>query len=634
MNNQYYYNVQRSLYDIYNEPKKKNSYIKIIIPIILIFLIVISFLLFKLIFNNSNNKSRTFMIYMVGSDLESKSKQGTYSLSDIDGKNIDLINNNIIVMVGGAEKWHNFVNKDEIGIYELTSDGFIKKESFPVESMGSSSTLEKFLDYSYSKYPADEYEMIFWNHGLGAIGIEQDEVSKDFLTISELNNAFRNSPFNNKKIETTIFYNCLASNIHIANIMKKYSKYMVASEEIFYLSKSLKRLSFLEDVKKDDTGYDIGYEFIKKSDKVVGEYNDSHVKSIDSTLSIIDLEKIDSLNTKLNNFIKTININKNYYDIANYRRNTYTYGIEQTYDYDMVDLYDMVESLGKITNNNMLAKEVLSEINDTVKYSSNIKAPSNGISVYFPFFGKTTSIETHLSMFNKVFNDNYYSFINEFYQTRSGVKRSNKGYNKLSNEIIYEDGYISLELTPEEKDKYYESNIYLFSKENDRYNLLFKRDIGLMSSKMLFSGAFNKLLSVNNNVVSYDNYKAYGKLSDGSDVLNVKFDVSINMIGNDDINDVNINEVILDSNEYISSSIVELEDYNNISFAKISYSLFENGEFNEDFKDTITKEYIDLSKDDLNISYVNNYINEYYALIEMQDIYGETYYSSIKLISN
>ena len=623
-----YYNVQRNFYnwDNYQPVKEKPKRNKFIIPIIIFVLLLSSFLVYKVVFDKSHKKDRTFMIYMVGSDLESKSKQGTFSLSDIVGNNIDLRNNNVVLMVGGAEKWHNFVNKDEIGIYELTNAGFEKKEQLPVDSMGSSTTLEKFLDYSYKEYPADKYDMIFWNHGLGAIGIEQDELSKDFLTINELNNAFRNSAFNKEKLELTIFYNCLASNLHIANIMKNYSNYMVASEEIFYLAKSLKRLSFLEDIKPSDTAYDIGYLFIEKSDKVVKEYNNSHVKKIDSTLSIIDLSEIDNLNTKLNKFIKTVDIDKNYYDISNYRRLTHTYGISQTYDYDTVDLYKLVQALGSITNDSILSNEVLNAISKAIKYTSNLNSYSNGISVYFPYFGKDSSIETHLSLFEKVFNDEYYSFINDFYQVRSGTKRVRRdtrgsSVNKLTNKVVKIDNALSIELNEEEKNNCQGANIYIFSKTNNKYNLLVSsNNIELVGNKLIYKD--NKILKVNDNIVSYDNGITYGKISDSSDTLNVKYSINNNKII----------ETILDDDEYISSSIIDFNDYDEVYFSKISYNLFENGELSEDFKDSKEIEYIKVDKDNINITYNDNNESEYYVLVELQDIYNDSYYSNLELI--
>ena len=624
------YNTLYSPSDYSHNEKKKNV-LGIVIPIMCVVLIASLVGLYLFIVSNNIKKERTFMIYMVGSDLESKSSQGTYSLEDIIGSNVDLNDNNVVLMVGGAEKWHNdFVDPDEIGIYSLTRNGFKKQKSLPLQNMGASDTLLTFLNYVYNNYKSDKYDMIFWNHGLGAIGIEQDELSKDFLTISELDNAFKNSKFSDNKLELTIFYNCLASNIHIANIMKNYSDYMVASEEIFYLSKVLNRLNFLEEVEVDDTAYDIGKLFIDQSDKVVTAYNETHTKKIDSTLSIIDLSRIDSLNNKLNNFIKTLDIKKNYYSISYTRKSAHTYGINQTYDYDTVDLYNLVEALSNYSSNEQLAKDVLNEINNTIQYTSNFNNYSKGISVYFPYYGSETSIQTHLSLFEKVFNDDYFNFINNFYQVRSGTKRArregNNQVNKLSNRVVKkQDGSLSITLTEEEKKNYQDANIYLFSKKDNRYELLLESNkLNLKNNELVFSN--NKLLKINNKIVSYidkDSTIVYGKIKDEDNEMNVKYSIGSN----------NIEEVILDSDNYISSSLLELDDYDKLSFNTISYELFENGLLNEDFKETIEKDSIDINKNDMKISLDNNTNSSYYVLIEMKDIYNDSYYSELEMIS-
>lgn len=627
---QNYYNQNKEFFDNSNNQgssKQQKNY-KVIVPFVVVALVLSSILIWYLLFSGSGKKERTFMIYMVGSDLETKSKQGTFSLADIIGENIDLKNNNIVLMVGGAEKWHNFVDPDEIGIYELTNLGFKKKKTLPIESMGSSNTLESFLDYTYDNYDSSKYDMIFWNHGLGAIGIEQDELSKDFLTLSELNTAFKNSHFNDDKLELTIFYNCLASNLHLANIMKNYSDYMVASEEIFYLSKVLNRLNFLEEVEPTNNAYEIGQLFIKQSDKVVKEYNDTHTKQIDSTLAIIDLSEIDTLNAALNEFIKSVDINKDYYEISNYRRKTHTYGISQTYDYDTIDLYDLVESLGTITNNKTSSNKVLNEIKEAVKYTSNINDYSNGLSIYFPYFGSETSIETHLSLFNKIFNDSYYSFINNFYQIRSGAKQakrsaSNNQYNKLANNVVKgTDGSLFIVLSDEEKKNYQGSNIYIFQQiDEENYQLVLQSDnLILENNKLSFSN--NKLVNINGVPISYVNNGqniVYGKLYDNSEEMNVKFTIDNNQIS----------EVILDSNDFISSSIIDLNEFKSLSVSYLNYKLFENGLFNEYFKDSVVKKDIKYQKSSLNVSLSDNTLGSYYVLIEMKDIYNDSYYSEL-----
>ena len=242
-NNYYSYNPQYNQPNNYNyidkskitssPSKEKLRYGKVIVPLIILLLVPVIVLVAQRITaieENLDKKNRTFMIYMVGSDLESKSSQGTYSISEIVPANIDLRNNNIILMVGGAKKWHNFVNPEEVAIYELTSSGFNKVKNDIELNMGEKSTLTEFLNYSYSNYPAEKYDLIFWNHGLGAFGLEHDEVAEDFININELDNAFKDSKFNSTKLELAIFYNCLTENIHMANVMSKYSEVMLGSE--------------------------------------------------------------------------------------------------------------------------------------------------------------------------------------------------------------------------------------------------------------------------------------------------------------------------------------------------------------------------------------------------------------------
>ena len=50
--------------------------------------------------------------------------------------------------------------------------------------------------------------------------------------------------------------------------------------------------------------------------------------------------------------------------------------------------------------------------------------------------------------------------------------------NILTNDITNEENNISLELTNEEMDNYQKANIYIFRKNDDKYELLLKSDKG------------------------------------------------------------------------------------------------------------------------------------------------------------
>lgn len=628
------YNSYISGKSITSSPKRKNYWKKISISLIVFVAIVLCTLVGVKIYRNINQKNRTVMIYMVGSDLESVSKQGTFSISDIGAEKIDLKNTNIIMMAGGAKVWHNdTVKADKIGIYELEENGFVLKKSFPIENMGSSKVLEQFLDYSYNNYPSENYDIVFWNHGLGAIGLEHDEVADDFLSIKELDDAFKNSKFSKKKLELTIFFNCLSSNLQIAKVMKNYSEYMVASEEILYMSKALNRFGFLSEIKPDDNGYDIAHKFIKQSNKVVSEYNGTHRKKVDSTLSIIDLTKIDELDKNLNEFFDSIDVNKNYMDIANIRRSLYTYGNVQTTDYDVVDLYSLVEELMSLSNNKQKFSNLLKSIKKSIVYTSSLNSYSNGLSIYFPYYGSNKVIENHLNVFKSLWNDNYLSFVNDFYEIRSGInraKRQNKEDINLKNNITYDNNFISIALTEKELKSFRDAKVYIFTKNNkNNYDLLLKtNDIDLENNNLVFDSS--NLLKVNNNYVTLDNinnFKVYGSLSDDNNKVDV-----INYININD-NKASIVESIFKTDGLVSSGILELDDYKSLSFYKYSYNLLEDGKLNEYWKDKEEIEEIDANFENLDMSITNNDLNNYYVLIEVYDINNDVLYSELKEIT-
>ncbi len=612
--------------------KEKLRFGKILFIFVILFLIGSSVFIGFKVFRSQNMKKRTFMIYMVGSDLESKSMQGTYSISDIVGTNIDLENNNVVLIAGGSKKWHNFVSENEIGIYNLKEEGFEKVKDLPLSSMGSSNNLTSFLNYVYNNYKAENYDLIFWNHGLGSIGIEQDELSNDYLSISELDKALKNTNFKNKKLELTIFYNCLSSNLHMAKVMSKYSNYMVASEEIFYLSKVLNRLNFLEEVEVEDTGYDIGLRFIKQSDKVTNQYNDSHSNKIDSTLAIIDLKNIDELDKKVNKFFESVNLESNYYRIASIRRMMHTYGQTQTNNYDNVDLFELVKILKDYSNNEDAADKLLDEIYDTVAYSSSFNSYSNGLSIYFPYYGSDDAVETHLIEFDKLWNDSYINFITDFYDIRTSAKRAIRDKNgsnviTLKNEVKVNGKEVSLNLTEEEKEKYQYANFYIFTKDEDnKYKMLLKTNkVELENNTLKFKN--NKLLIVNNKYISLvekDNKYIYGTLSNEEDNLDV-----INYLDDN----LKIVETYLDSKENFISSIVDSNDYNKMSLYNLKYDLLENGKLQEYFASTEEKEYIELDKNNLDIKLIDNNLNEYYVLFEVYDTYNDVSYSELTRVT-
>lgn len=606
--------------------KKKKGKLWICLGLCVFVLAIASYFIFnnESILNRNKSKNRTIMIYMVGSDLESGGKMATYDLNDITSSNVNLEENNVVLMVGGAKKWHNFVNKDEIGVYNLTEDGFNKIKSYNLSSMGESKTLNTFLDYSYQEFPAEKYDLIFWNHGLGSIGIQQDEIYGNMIDIAKLDKAFKNSPFNKEKLELVIFNDCLGGNIHFANIMKKYADYMVASEQSMYVSLALDRLNFLENIKKDDNGYDVGKNYIDQNDKSIDKYKSRYKQELDTTLSIIDLRQIDNLDSKINEFFDSISLDTAYNQISRQRANLYTYGFDHL-QYDTVDIYELVEALRIYSNNQTLVSEVKNELKKAIKYNSANDNHSNGLSIYFPYYGNEELIEYQLQLFDKLWKNNYTKFISDFNDLTQGIKRarrvaSGSNINKLKNKVATSKNSVILNLNDTEKEKYQRANIYIFEKENEEYKLLLQT---------------NKVDLVDNNLV----YNHYAIIKDeNNNKLTLIDDNSLKMYASIDEQDVMAKvslrngiiefiNFILDTNKVPSYGIVERTEDSSLDIYSLKYDLFEDNILKEDWKETVTKEKVKFNTSGKLTAQEG--LKGYYILIEMYDINNDAYYSDI-----
>ena len=127
--------------------------------IISILIIIASITTSIIVIINRSGVSRTIMIYMVGSNLESTGGLASADLNSID-KNIDS-NTRVMLIAGGSKKWsNNYISTNETSIYELTSSGFTKVKNQPKQNMGSSETLSSFLNYVYDYSKTDEYDLI------------------------------------------------------------------------------------------------------------------------------------------------------------------------------------------------------------------------------------------------------------------------------------------------------------------------------------------------------------------------------------------------------------------------------------------------------------------------------------------
>ena len=144
------------------------------------------------------SSTKTIMLYMVGSDLESNFGAASSDLEEISSSLPNLDDINVVIYLGGSESYYNsYVREDENVILELTEEGLVPVEEIPAKNMGSSETLSYFINYVTDSYNTDEYSLILWDHGGGPlIGYGLDETTGDILTLKEIEESLNDTEFN------------------------------------------------------------------------------------------------------------------------------------------------------------------------------------------------------------------------------------------------------------------------------------------------------------------------------------------------------------------------------------------------------------------------------------------------------
>ena len=211
----------------------------------------------------SENAKYTVLVYMCGSNLESDYANQTHiddgyyrmkwdgrGLATMDIDEIIAVDNkpddvNIVIETGGAYKWTS-KKYGKYGTYSIKSNRiqrhhvYNKKihldETLPNANMGESSTLQSFLEYGLTTYPAEKTALVLWNHGGGLQGVCFDEnYWNDGLEASEVcdavKNALKNTGHEGEKLEWIGYDACLMAVQDLAEKNSHYFKYMVAAQE-------------------------------------------------------------------------------------------------------------------------------------------------------------------------------------------------------------------------------------------------------------------------------------------------------------------------------------------------------------------------------------------------------------------
>lgn len=181
----------------------------------------------------NNQDTVTIMLYMNGSDLESDHGMATMDIREILSATISD-NVNIVIQTGGTRRWKTEAIASDHSQRFLVENGALTlvDDSLGQLDITDPNTLEDFISFCNTNYPADRNMLILWNHGSGSVyGFGYDEHVDDYyaaLTLDEIQTAIRNTGI---KFEMIGFDACLMGGLETACALSDSADYLIASED-------------------------------------------------------------------------------------------------------------------------------------------------------------------------------------------------------------------------------------------------------------------------------------------------------------------------------------------------------------------------------------------------------------------
>lgn len=353
----------------------------------------------------NNTDKVTVMLYMCGTDLESKHGMASNDLREI--ANADISDNmNFIVYTGGCSGWKTS------GISSKTNQIFkIKGGSLQTlsanegnKSMTDPATLSGFIKYATQKFPADRYELILWDHGGGSVsgfGYDQNFAKSGSMSLEGIDTALSNAGI---KFDFIGFDACLMATAENALMLSKYGDYLIASEETepgvgWYYTDWVSELSKNTSKPTLQVGKQICDDFVSFcSQKCRGQK---------TTLSVVDLAELQhTLPSALKDFSQStaqLIKNKEYKKVSTARSDCREFSPSTRID--QVDLADLADNIGT-----QESKQLVNTVLSAVKYNNTSSNMANacGLSIYFPY-RSASKIDKAVKTFKKIGMDEEYS---------------------------------------------------------------------------------------------------------------------------------------------------------------------------------------------------------------------------------
>lgn len=359
----------------------------------------------------SGQDINTIMVYMCGTDLESRSAMASRDLQEMLNATVGS-NINLIVYTGGCTQWqNNVVSSSKNQIYKIQNGQL----SCVMDNAGSvpmtdPSTLSAFIKWTAQNYPANRYDLILWDHGGGSnsgYGYDQKYPNSGSMSLAGINTALKDSGVT---FDFVGFDACLMATVETGLVVGQYADYMIASEETepgvgWYYTDWLTALS--ENPSMDT---------LTLGQKIVDTYTKACASSASgqsTTLSVVDLAELaNTVPDALTDFSQSISKMmkaKEYSTVSNARGTTREFAASSKID--QVDLVHLSKKMGT-DEGEQLAQALLGAI----KYNqtSNSMTNSYGLSIYFPY-QRASKVDSMVNTYEAIgMDEDYTRCIQEF----------------------------------------------------------------------------------------------------------------------------------------------------------------------------------------------------------------------------
>ena len=347
----------------------------------------------------------TIMVYMCGTDLESRSGMATRDLAEMAKANIGS-NVHVVVYTGGCSRWNNnIISTGKNQIYEVHSGGLKRVvDDDGNRAMTDPETLSRFIRFCGENYPANRNMLILWDHGGGSVsgyGYDETKRSSGSMTLDGINKALKNGRV---QFDVVGFDACLMATLETGLMLEPYADYMVASEETepgigWYYTNWLTKLSGNTSMPTVEIGKNIVDDFVSTcSSQCAGQ---------SATLSVVDVAELSATAPEaMRNFsLSMTDLIKNdgFQQVSNARNSAREFA--RSTAIDQIDLCHFAQNLG-----NREGKDLISALKGAIKYNRTSSNMSNayGLSIYFPY-RKTSSVDKAVQTYDAIGMDSSYS---------------------------------------------------------------------------------------------------------------------------------------------------------------------------------------------------------------------------------